>query len=139
MWSPEPLPRRRAGMSLVEVIFAVGILGIAIIGIMATMLATIRHREAARETEVASNAAEERLEMIRGTTFADIPTTYHNIPFDVTGLKVHPTNTGGCQGGTTVTTLAANLLEVQVTIEWPAATGALQTVVLQSQIFDNTP
>lgn len=139
MLCPEAIRRRRAGMTLVEVIFAIGILGVAVIGILATMLLTIRHREAARETEIASNAAEERLETVRGTIFADIQTTFGSSFFGVTGLNAHPTNAGGAQGSTTVTAVAANLLEIQVTIEWPASTGALHRVVLQTQIFDNTP
>ena len=62
----------RRGFSLLEVVAAMGVLSIAILGIMATMVANIRVSEMTRQHDIASNAAKAMLDRVRATPFASI-------------------------------------------------------------------
>jgi prepilin-type N-terminal cleavage/methylation domain-containing protein len=131
---------KRSGFSLIEVIFAISVIAIAVIGILSVMLVSVRLQEAARETDLASNSAREQIERIRGTNFATIQATFGGTNFTVPGLPDAAGNSNGVnQGAVTITPLAGDLLDIQVTVTWRSATGADSQTRLFTQIFNNTP
>lgn len=116
----------RAGLALVEVLFALGILALAMMGLVSVILHTSRHNSVMRENLVAMRAAERQIEVMQNMTFADIFGFYtqitptNNTVFDVPGLV--PPTPGGKVGSVKFPTNAGgNLLQ-------ESATGALMGV-----------
>lgn len=134
----------RRGFTLIEVIVAMAVTAIAIVGLLGTMLVTLRTREAAREHDVASNGANGQIERIRGTNFTDINGTFGppNDRFLVNNLPTNaPTqaNPNGFQGQVVINQLGPDLVDVQVLVDWPSIAGEQAQVVVNTQIFDNSP
>lgn len=135
---------KQSGFSLIEVIFAVSVIAIAVIGILSVMVVSVKHQKAARETDLASNAAREQIERVRGTTFASIAPTFGppNDHFTVVGLNMNPPdvlNPAGAQGQITLNVITADLLEVVVVVDWPSEAGSQGRISMTTQIYDNTP
>ena len=83
--------RSRAGISLLEVTIALGVLVLALIGLMSVFTHTTRHNATNRENRAARLAAEQKIEELMNTPFDqifDIFKTGGSIgpEFDVTGL-----------------------------------------------------
>lgn len=136
--------KRCRGFSLVEVIFAMAVLAIAILGMFGTMLASLQHRDAARQSDIASNAAREMTERIRSTPFSDIQATF-GPPidyFNVDGLELttpNAANPNGFQGRISITQEVGDLLTIRVEITWPDGSGTRQNQIwLDMKVLDNS-
>ena len=130
-----------SGFTLVEVIFAVAVVAVAIIGVAGTMLISLRHQESARQADIAHNIVQDQIERIRATEFSTILTAFAapNDTFVVPGL---PSTSGDplnpdAQGRITIQQLAPDLLDVTVEVSWPGAVGGgvQSTSRLRTQIF----
>jgi type II secretory pathway pseudopilin PulG len=109
--------RGRSGVSLLEIIVALGVLAIGMVGLVSVIVHTSRHNATMRENLIAMRGAEKQIEVLQNTSFDQIFTTYSaagNSTFDVTGLKPVPPAT---RVGTILFPGGAQLLET--------ATGAL--------------
>jgi type II secretory pathway pseudopilin PulG len=80
-----PRPSRRAGMTLMEIVIAMGVLAIALLGLVAGIMTAQRTNEASRELTIAMNAAREKEEEMRSRTFAEIYALYNSNPADDPG------------------------------------------------------
>ena len=98
------------GMTMVELLVAVGLLVLVFTGIMMSYLNTMELQETAQSTSAAIRAAAGRLEQIRATTFSQITATYDNVPFAVTGLDG--------MGVTYINSSDPALLLVTVSVSW---------------------
>ena len=78
MMNVRPL-RRDAGMSLVEIMIALVVVGLALVAMVSLMLSSNRLQEDARERSYAYNAARSVVEEMRGTAFATIFDTYRRL------------------------------------------------------------
>lgn len=107
--------RRQSGLSLVELMIALGIIAIALLGVVSALTHTVRSKEAHRELAVAKQAATAKLEEIRAkathsnafkSTEAEyLPTLYpNNATFNVPGLN-NTNNTAGNKVGLGTITL----------------------------------
>ena len=64
---------RRRGIGLTEVVFALAVVVLAIVGLVASLLHAMDLDQSSRETELALNAAREVIETMRGSgEFSDI-------------------------------------------------------------------
>lgn len=103
--------RRDRGMTLLEIVVAIGILAIGLVGLVSVIVHTTRHNATMRENLIAMRAAEKQIEEMQNTSFDLVFSTF-NAPakktFDVTGLKSpipstkvgsikFPTDAGGTQ------------------------------------------
>lgn len=125
------LPRRRRGLTLMELMIALGVIAIALFGAVSMILHTVRAKEYSRELDVAKHAAATKLEEIRVRPWNEVsnPNSALYQPFTVEGLHP-PTSNGGRHGRARIRNLGpggvptnANLVDVEVTIEWIGVRG----------------
>lgn len=117
-------PAAAGGFSLLEVMVAVSILAIALMGIMSLYINTITLSEVNREAQFATFAAQQKLEEIRGMAFANIPTVYPAgtpVYFAVTGLRAFGANPQ--PGWVTVDYTNPSLISVTVQVRWDGVRG----------------
>jgi Tfp pilus assembly protein PilV len=80
-------------MTLIEITFAMGVLLIALLGLLGVTGNSMRHERAALLQQIAMNAARDKVEEMRtSTNFSSIFSTYYATTFSVTGLTA-PTGT----------------------------------------------
>ncbi|MBN1586009.1 MAG: hypothetical protein JW937_01095 [Candidatus Omnitrophica bacterium] len=108
------------GLTLLEVVFAAGVLVLTLTGLMGLLLACFAMNEQARSMTLAMSSAELHLERVRNTVFDNIQTQFDGSRFDVPGLSP-----GDSEGSITVTPLNAELLEVRVAISWRGKGGRI--------------
>jgi prepilin-type N-terminal cleavage/methylation domain-containing protein len=127
-------PRRRRGLTLMELMVALGVVAIALFGAVSMILHTVRAKEYTRELDVAKHAAATKLEEIRVRPWTEVsnPSSSLYQPFTVEGLNPPKTN-GGRHGLARIRNLGpggvptnANLIDVEVTIEWIGVRGPSQ-------------
>ncbi len=73
------IPRRvrhEKGFTLVEIVVALGILVVAIIGLVSVIAHTTRHNAVNRENQTAMRAAEKKIEEMVNSSFATVFTTF---------------------------------------------------------------
>jgi prepilin-type N-terminal cleavage/methylation domain-containing protein len=112
------------GFTLLEVVVAVSILSIALMGIMALYVHTIALSEVNRETQIATFAAQSKLDEIRAMNFNNILTTYPpgaSTYFAVSGLRAFAPDPQ--PGSVTTDNTNANLINVQVRVRWQGVRG----------------
>lgn len=141
--------RRQAGVSLVELMIALGIIAIALMAIISSLVHTMRSKEYQRELTHAKQAATSKLEEIRAkaansgafsSASADyLPTLYANgSTFNVEGLAL-PSNTAGGKKalGTIVLrqTLGDDrLLDFEVQVKWLGVSAKEETFTARGMI-----
>jgi hypothetical protein len=109
--------------------FALGIIAVALMGILSMIVSAQKNKESMRELTLAKETAAAKLEEIRSQTFTSIPTTYGSGQtgqfFNVQGL-FDPTNTAGgrlARGEVRLVTNNSELLDVTVLITWKGVAG----------------
>ncbi|PIQ89019.1 MAG: hypothetical protein COV72_05090 [Candidatus Omnitrophica bacterium CG11_big_fil_rev_8_21_14_0_20_42_13] len=111
----------KAGFTLIEIVIAMLIIGIALTGLLATYLTCFELVETARNTTYALNGAQKKLEEIRDHNFSDIYTYYTNNPnFAVDGIAI-----GDSNGLVEVDNTNPDLLLVTVTACWRQKNGRI--------------
>ena len=123
--------RKKTGFTLIEVVIAMLVVFVAVIGLLAAYASSFELVETARNTTYALNEAQEKIEELRGHTFTDIYTYYTTPPndrFDVDGISatdgegsIEIINDGSDPQGLT----SANLLQVTVTVCWSQRSGRI--------------
>ncbi len=103
------------GFTLAELVVAAGILGVVVAGILISYVRCMELNEASRNKSLALKAARDRMEVVKGTVFSAITTTFNNVAFNVTGF------TG--KGVTYVTTVDAKNIRVVVSVSWKQKNG----------------
>jgi type II secretory pathway pseudopilin PulG len=102
----------RNGMTLLEIIIALGVVVVAILGIMSALVAASRTDESTAEQVRALNACRTMIETMKQTTFNEIYRRYNSTPgddpggagtspgpnFDVPGLRAQPGDADGFAG-----------------------------------------
>ena len=107
----------RDGMTIVEVVIAVSIFAVCIAGMCALVKTARELSDRARDHYVAINIAKNRLERARTFEFDQLTTFIEtDAPVDVSGNDISESS---CQfqRTTTVSDVAVNLKEIQVTVE----------------------
>lgn len=84
MRTPRP-PRSDRGLTLLEIIIAMGILVIAIIGIMSALVSAVRVDEATAEQIRALNACKSKIEEMKTVPFAEAWARFNSNPADDPG------------------------------------------------------
>jgi type II secretory pathway pseudopilin PulG len=119
--------------------FALGIIAVALMGILSMIVAAQKNKESMRELTLAKETAAAKLEEIRSQAYTAIPTTYGTGQpgqyFNVQGL-FDPTNTGGgklARGEVRLVTQNSELLDITVVVSWKGVSGprnySLRTLV----------
>ncbi|WP_280518008.1 type IV pilus modification protein PilV [Pseudomonas palleroniana] len=140
---------RQTGMTLIEVLVAVLILAVGLLGASAIQLNALKYTESARMTSQASFIAYDMLDRIRsnpgidyswsraGPSMANVPTT------SVRDLDLHDfeANILGFAGADAKGAVSTSGPEVTITISWQAGRGAggpeaRETFVLTSRMVD---
>ncbi len=114
------------GVSLVELMIALAVIAIALLGIVGVFLNTLSVKEANREQQIAKTAATRRLEEIRTaaqTDFGTVATTYANTTFSISELSNPATADKRGLGTVLIDSSNSNLLDVRVLITWAGVRG----------------
>ncbi|MBF0593437.1 MAG: prepilin-type N-terminal cleavage/methylation domain-containing protein [Candidatus Omnitrophica bacterium] len=111
------LQRPRAGMTLVEVMVAVVILLVAVIGILYSYVKAIELNAIGQGAVIATHAVKNKIEQIKSCTFAQIVPTYDNTTFTVAGING--------KGVVYIDNSNAQLLKVKVVVCWKLGNGRL--------------
>jgi prepilin-type N-terminal cleavage/methylation domain-containing protein len=109
---------RQQGFTFNEVLVAMAMTGIAVLGYTATTITVIRGNRASENYTVAVNLAQDKMEQLRG--YARLANENHCPAGGETGI-----NATGAAGGIfsrcwkiTESTLATNLKQIEVTVTW---------------------
>ena len=142
--------RTSAGVTLVELMIALIVMGIAIIGVVSVMLHTIKSKELTREFDIAKEAAHSKLEQLRATPWeqtggltgpflSDMNSTIYTAPFTVPELNHTATANKKAFGNVRVYNEnyprrnAANfnpdLIDIEIRIQWIGIDGQREHAV----------
>jgi type II secretory pathway pseudopilin PulG len=123
------------GFSIVELVIAMGVLAVALLGIMSLYMNTVTLSEVNREIQSATFAAQQKLEEIRGTPFNSIPNLY---PAGTTAYfevgKMIPVPPDLKPGSLTVDYSNPYLINVTVRIRWRGIRGESAIVPVSTMI-----
>ena len=117
---------RRAGVSLLELMIALSVIAIALLGIVGVLLQTLSVKEANREQQSAKTAATRRLEIVRTAAqsdFATVAATYAGSTFSVPDLSNLATADKRGLGTVLIDSSNPNLLDVRILITWAGVRG----------------
>ncbi|WP_084376392.1 type IV pilus modification protein PilV [Pseudomonas mucidolens] len=137
----------QAGMSLIEVLVAVVLLGVGLLGAAAVQLNALKYTDSSRMISQASFIAYDMLDRIRANAGADYAWENHGVaPAHASTASVRDVdlrdfeaNVSGFAGKTAKGSIAVNQREVSIRISWDDARGtsvgeARETFVLASRI-----
>lgn len=128
----------QSGFSLLEVMFALPIFLVAVLGVAASSATFANIRRFNEEKQIAIVAARQQLDAIRGTAFNQIIATFNDLNFQVNlngdaanDLRPQQGDGDGNVGRVVVTQAgpagnAGSLLQVEVTIAWRGVLGNRQ-------------
>lgn len=128
------------GMTLVEIVVALGVFAIALTGLMSALSMSTSLDTVSRERTHALNTAMTEMETALAEPFDDLVTNQHNRAFDVNmelsnGTIVMPPGSGLANSGVvTVTAFGGNadVLLVEVRVRWRSAINQDQEISLKS-------
>lgn len=117
-------------MTLLEVVVALAVVGIALFGVLTTLVNCMLLDSMTRQRSTAINAALKRMEEIRGVDFSQVA-DLDNRRFYVAELARSSTDSGGL---VTVDDANEDLLEVTVSVSWLDFRNRTQEFNLTSMI-----
>ncbi len=106
--------RSRAGFSLIEVLVAIGILSIGMLGLAVGAISITRANKTAQFHTIATNMAQDKLEQLKATTVANVSTCSTSCETAPSYLGVTFTRTWTV----TANTPLAGLNQITVTVNW---------------------
>jgi type IV pilus modification protein PilV len=106
--------RSSAGFTLVEVLVAIGILSIGMLGLAVGAIAITRANKTAQFHTMATNLAQDKLEQLKATTIANISTCSSSCETAPTYLGVTFTRTWT----KTANTPQVGITQISVTVQW---------------------
>ncbi|OPA97759.1 type IV pilus modification protein PilV [Pseudomonas fluorescens] len=151
LFSRRTFPRLQGGMTLIEVLVAVLILAIGLLGAAVIQLNALKYTDSSRMTSQASFIAYDMLDRIRANTGVDYSwgrgerAPANSTAASVRDLDLHDfeTNILGFAGESAKGTVAIGADEVTVSISWDDSrgtnrSGARETFALTSRIGDQS-
>lgn len=113
-----------SGFTLLEVLIAAVVLAIALFGLVGAFAHCAWLNANSKETTIAINAARREMDIVRGTFFNTILTTYAapNDNFVVEGLLPVPGDPDGQCGKITCTSAGA-VITITITVSWRGVAG----------------
>lgn len=120
----------RRGSSLLEVVLALGVISVALAGVLGLLLLTHQHNTSANETSVAYKACQEMMERLRTLTYAQVK-AQDGVAF--VAIKLHPIQPLGTIAVTDASPVGDpdTLVEVRVSIVTPPGQYTRQAVNVQ--------
>jgi Tfp pilus assembly protein PilV len=115
--NPIRLNQTNAGMTMVELLVASGLLVIIVTGLLLSYIRALELNEISRNSSIAVQAGRTRMDTIKNTTFAQVKTTYNNITFNIAGLNA--------KGISYVDDTNPELLKITIPITWKQKNGRL--------------
>jgi len=133
-----PRPRRRAagqrGFTLVELLIAVALSTVGLLGLLALQMIAINGNMMSRDFGEAIGIAQERLEVAARTPYASLPALAETATASIDPTTDAPTTTSSPQAiytrTTTVTANADATTDVQVVVTWNDARNRSHAVTL---------
>ena len=127
-YSESTVRRRSAGLSLIEIMIALGIVSVALCGIISAVLHSQTMQDLNRQLDLARNAAMAKMDEVRARDFDTVVATYGgaanaNNRFGVTGLPPLAAVAANQIGVVTLDTSNSSLIEVRVRVEWRSQKG----------------
>ena len=114
MGRPDGLQRGRRGVTLVELMISLVLIGVGLVGVMCMYSQAASTNEYARHASQATIAAQSVLERVQSMTYADLEVSAE--PYDVTSLL--PSSLPEASGTMLVEQYAPSLKQVTVTVQW---------------------
>ena len=129
--------RSQAGMSLLEVMIAMVVLAIGIIGVTAGQILAMKNSSSSRQQSVAMNLAEEQMEIFRVMSAGDVLGLVADpgYPNDPANPLRPETGSGTISEFNRSWTIAADspqadVMTITISVAWTDAIGATRTTVL---------
>ncbi len=117
---------KHQGLTLIELMIAVMILAFVLVGLLETYIVCLDLVEISKNTSIAINNAQNKLEEIKNYTYAQIKTQYNKVPFNLTGINgkgvsyaFYCNNPLDCSDNYAIT----DLLEIIVSVSWKQKNG----------------
>ncbi|MDO8602713.1 MAG: prepilin-type N-terminal cleavage/methylation domain-containing protein [Candidatus Omnitrophota bacterium] len=105
--------KRKRGFTLLELMIAVGVLVVALVGLLGVFAHLIVLNENSSKLTLAVAACQAKLEEMRNSTFSTLYTTYNGAIFNPTGFS-----SGEARGAVYINNSNLNLLQVFVSVSW---------------------
>jgi len=121
-------PKRKRGLTLVELMIALAIIAIALFGILSMIVQMMAIREATRESELAKEWVQKKIEEVKSRPFSDLRT----VAYTPAGGSVYtaafanpdvPTQLPNGAGVLMVDYTNANLYEIVASVNWKGRLG----------------
>lgn len=129
-----PRSRTRDGFTIVEVMVAVTVLVIAVVGIVGSMLSSMALNRVNRETAIAQQAARRVMEEVSGVPFRDAFVMYNTLAGDDAGSELPERGPGFVVNGLDVQLADADGMCGR--IEFPVVDDGMGSVRLREDVVD---
>jgi len=103
----------RNGFTLLELMIAVGVLIVALVGILGVFAHLISLNENSSKLTLAVAACQNKLEEMRNSSFTALYATYNGTSFNPSGFS-----SGEAKGAISINNSNPNLLQVYVSVSW---------------------
>lgn len=105
--------KRRRGFTLLELMIAVGVLVVALAGLLGVFAHLMLLNENSSKLTLAVTACQAKLEEMRNSTFSTLYTAYNNTSFNPSGFAA-----GEAKGAISINNSDPNLLQVFISVSW---------------------
>lgn len=118
------VPSSRDGFTLIEVLVALSVVAVAVVGLLGMVVMATGQDENAADQNAAMDAAMSLISEIRQTPFHQVYSKYKDHAFPVEGLNPWPGDPDGLPGRVVIDASDPDLLDIQVIVEWSGQSGS---------------